>query len=80
MTKSEDWEQFSAYRPMIEDAIRRGRILERENVEDWILTEEWAWGAIKHITEHQEDMTQFELTRYLQQRIVDWIGKLSEPN
>lgn len=25
MTKSEEWEQFSAYRPMIEDAIRRGR-------------------------------------------------------
>ena len=25
MTKSEDWEQFSAYRPMIEDARRRER-------------------------------------------------------
>lgn len=25
MTKSEEWEQFSAYRPMIEDALRRGR-------------------------------------------------------
>lgn len=25
MTKSEEWEQFSAYRPMIEDAKRRGR-------------------------------------------------------
>lgn len=25
MTKSEEWEQFSAYRPMIEDAVQRGR-------------------------------------------------------
>lgn len=25
MTPSEHWEQFSAYRPMIEDAIDRGR-------------------------------------------------------
>ena len=25
MTKSEEWEQFSAYRPMIEDAKRRER-------------------------------------------------------
>lgn len=27
MTKSEEWEQFSAYRPMIEDARRREREL-----------------------------------------------------
>lgn len=25
MTKSEEWQQFSAYAPMIEDAIQRGR-------------------------------------------------------
>lgn len=25
MSVSEEWEEFSAYRPMIEDAIRRGR-------------------------------------------------------
>lgn len=77
MTKSEEWEQFSAYRPMIEDAIQRGRVLERENIEDWMLTEEWAWLVVKYISEHQEDMTRFELVRYLQNQIADWIEKLS---
>ena len=47
MTKSEEWEQFSAYRPMIEDARRR----ERERILQFLAEEE----AVGHTILSKED-------------------------
>ena len=68
MTKSEEWEQFSAYRPMIEDAKRR----ERERI-IVMLTNNMNWLAEAERNGQVDVVPGVERYR----RIIERIQKLS---